>query len=243
MIVLEQVHAPDLRRIAGGGTAQAPHRQVRDARPLEGIAARHLGGDLDRLGIAGMAHVNAVHAAIQQLLDHPAVGPHIGFVQTDDAGLHEHRRRAMAAAGRTAIHQSAHEFAQGAEIQRAMLHLHIDGVQVGARHLQALDVGIYPGSHAPMAVIDGLAVFPQFNRLVDAAGLVVQVHAGRLGVGMNFFIAAHRDGLARLRRRGCCCDAGRAGQQKIALLDVHDLLPIKEKRRRLFPTPPLSCSA
>ena len=64
---------------------------------LEGIAAAHLHGDLHRLGVAGMALVDAVNAAIQKLLDHPGVGAGIGFIQADDGGFHEHRGGAMAA--------------------------------------------------------------------------------------------------------------------------------------------------
>ena len=59
-----------------------------------------------------MALMDAVNAAIQQLAQHPGIGAGIGLVQPDDAGLDEHGGRAVAGAGRAAIHQAAHEFAQ-----------------------------------------------------------------------------------------------------------------------------------
>jgi len=80
-----------------------------------------------------------------------------------------------------------------------MFHLDIDGVEMGARHLQALGIRIYPRPHAPMAIIDGLAVFPQLDHLVDPARLVIAIHARWLGVRMQLFIAAHRNGFAGLR--------------------------------------------
>ncbi len=60
------------------------------------------------------------------------------------------------------------------EIQRAMLHFDIDGVVPGAGHLHALGIRIHARSQARAVVIDRLAVFPQLDRLVDAARLVVQ---------------------------------------------------------------------
>ena len=99
------------------------------------IALQHHGAVFDLaddivqcLGVASMALVDAVDAAVQQLLDHPAVGAGISLVQGDAAGFHEKRGRTMATAGRTAVHQTAHEFSQLGEVQRAMLELDIDRV-------------------------------------------------------------------------------------------------------------------
>ena len=129
-----------------------------------------------------MALMDAVNAAIQQLAQHPGVGAGIGFIQADDAGFHEHGGGAVAGTGRAAIHQTAHEFAQLREIDRAMFHFDIDGVVPGARHLHALGIGIDARSKARAVVIDRLAVFPQLDRLVDAARLVVPVHRRRLDI-------------------------------------------------------------
>jgi hypothetical protein len=233
MIVLEEIDAPDRGGIAGGGTAQAAHRQIRNASPLEGITAAHLHGGRHRLGVAGMALMDAVNAAIQQLAQYPAIGAGVGLIQPDDADLHKHRRCAMAGARRTAIHQAAHEFAQLGEIQRAMFHFHIDGVVPGARHLHALGVGIHARSKAGAVVIDRLVVFPQLDRLVDAAGFVIMVHRRRLD------ILAHHLALIDVDRRleigtsslgfglaGCGrhsrggADAG-SQAEKIAFLDIH----------------------
>ena len=66
-----------------------------------------MGGDFDRLGIAGMADLDAGHAQIQYLAQHPAVGQHIVLVQAQHRTGDEHHRHAMAAAGAAAIRQAA----------------------------------------------------------------------------------------------------------------------------------------
>ena len=64
------------------------------------------------------------------------------------------------------IHKPSHEVAQLFHVERAVLHLVIDVVGLGAGHLLALFVAA-----APTGVIDGLARFQQFDGSVDALGL------------------------------------------------------------------------
>ena len=157
--------------------------------------------------------MDPVYSAIQELLYHPRVGTHIGLVQADDAGFHEHSRCAVATARRAAIHKTAHELAQPDKIKRMMLHLDIDGVGPGARHTHALCIGIDTGRQAGIHEIGRLAVLPKLDHLVDAARLVSRVHRGWLHARV------HRSRAGRAR---CGADCG--------------CLDLPARRRRLPPT-------
>ena len=76
---------------------------------------------------------------------------------------HDHRRRAVAARGRPAIHQAAHELLQALDVERAVLEVVVDvvgpGLGQGATALVASILG--------RRVVDGLALLEQLDRFID----------------------------------------------------------------------------
>ena len=82
--------------------------------------------------------------------------------QRDDDG-----RSAVPALGGAALHQPFHELGQRADVERRVLHVVVDVVGPGLRHLLA---GFEIGGHAlvPAGVVNRLALAEQIDRLVDA---------------------------------------------------------------------------
>src|SRR5258708_37933484 len=117
-----------------------------------------------------------------------------------------------------------------------MLHLDIDGVIPSARHFDALGIGIDARSKTRAVVIDRLAVFPQLDRLVDTARLVVPVHRRGLDVAVcqatiaDWYGAARRTGpaalgfsLSRRLREARGCAARRSQAAASALLECQGI--------------------
>src|SRR5258706_13965346 len=78
------VQAPDGGSPALRRTAQAFMGQLRDPRTFERKADARRNADFHRLGIARMAEMDTHDAGVEQLAEQPAVGPHIGFIQSDN---------------------------------------------------------------------------------------------------------------------------------------------------------------
>ena len=73
-----------------------------------------------------------MRAAAQDLAELPGVVADMRLVDAVDRRLDDHRRRAVARAGRPALDQPAHIVRQPGHVERAVLHADIDVVGPGA---------------------------------------------------------------------------------------------------------------
>jgi hypothetical protein len=74
-------------------------------------------------GRVRMRQHDAVHAGGQHLMEHPRIGTHRRFIGPVHRHVDDHRRRAMAAPGRTAGHQPSHVVGEALDVVRSVLHV------------------------------------------------------------------------------------------------------------------------
>ncbi len=183
--IFRAADAPDMSREAlAAGAAATFDGKFRHARPGPFVAPAR-DGDLARFRRFHLADQAAMGTRRQRLVDLPDIGAHRRPVEAPGRQRHEHHRRAVAGRRRPAIDQALHEVAQAIEAEGVVLHLVIDGVAEGLRHALALFIGIRRTGRAELRIGDDLVVFPQLDRLVDAARLVVGIDGGnhRQGAG------------------------------------------------------------
>ena len=106
----------------------------------------------------------------QCLLHDPEVCAHVHLIDPKNWQRSDHSRSPVPTPGRAAVHEALHESSQRTEVQRAVLHLVIDVIVLGAGRLLALLV-----TATASRVIDGLASFEEFDRAIDPAGLLVGI--------------------------------------------------------------------
>ena len=104
--------------------------------------------------------------AREDLAKLPTIEAHDLRINPFDRCFNNHRGRAMAAGGRTAVNQTAHIIVKASHIKRAMLHANIDIVSPGVGIEFALFIGEDVASMAA-GIIDRLILRQKFNGTVD----------------------------------------------------------------------------
>ena len=174
--VLGAADAPDARRIGlTARTAQPFGNAFVGTFQLRALELVPRGRDerANGVGVARMAQHEAVNTGAQNLFYHPVIVLHRDAVEAEHRQGDDDRRRAMAALGRTAVDETLHELAQADRIERAVLHLVLDQIDVRLGELLPFLVA----GALDADVVNGLPGLEQLNHLVDAFGFVTGVSA------------------------------------------------------------------
>ena len=178
------------------------------------------------------ADQNAMRAGRQRLGDLPDIGAHRSAIKTPGRQGDKHHRRAVARRRRSAIDQTLHEVAQAIEAEAVILHFVIDGIAPGLGHALAFFIGVRRTGRPIFSVSDDLVVFPQLDRLVDAARLVVGIDAGnhRQGarpVRLEAVTFAGGADIMRAVQHGAASGMGNAG--RIATVVQRAATPLRQR--------------